>query len=90
MKTYERSIYCTNMPTIILGNDLVWWTGMLGGFFFLVLIITALVKQYNWKIFMRLQISLTPLHHWAGWLALGSLSIHVLLAVLQFNFHVFF
>jgi hypothetical protein len=76
--------------TTFLGNDLAWWTGMAGGFFFLLLGITAIVKQYNWKIFMRWQIPLTPLHHWFGWLATGFLSIHVLLAVLQFNFHVYF
>jgi hypothetical protein len=76
--------------TLFFGNDLTWWTGILGGVFFFLLIITALVKQYNWKIFMRWQIPLTPLHHWFGWIALGFLAIHVLLAILQFNFHVYF
>jgi len=76
--------------TFILGNDLVWWTGMLSGLFFFLLIITTLVKQYNWKPFMKWQIPLTPLHHWFGWLSLGFIMIHVLLAVLQFNFHVYF
>jgi hypothetical protein len=76
--------------TLILGNDLVWWAGVIGGFFFLLLITTALVKQFNWKIFMKWQVPLTPLHHWFGWLTLGFLSIHFLMALLQFNFHVFF
>ncbi len=76
--------------TILFGNDLVWWTGMAGGLFSFLLLGTAIVKQYNWNIFMRWQIPLTPLHHWFGWLAVGFLSIHVLLAVFQFNFHVSF
>ena len=59
------------MPTLIFGNDLVWWTGVIGGIFFLLLIITALVKQYNYNIFMKWQIPLTPLHHWFGWITLG-------------------
>jgi hypothetical protein len=46
--------------TLILGNDLVWWTGVLGGFFFLLLIVTALVKQFNWKIFMRSDSAYSP------------------------------
>ncbi len=76
--------------TTILGNDLVWWTGILGGFFSLLLLVTAIVKQYNWKIFLRWQIPLTPLHHWFGWIAVGFLAIHFLLAIFQFNFHVYF
>ena len=76
--------------THILGNDLVWWTGMLSGLFFLLLLVTALVKQYNWKIFMRWQVPLTPLHHWFGWIAVGCIVIHVILAVLAFNFNVYF
>lgn len=78
------------IATTFLGNDLVWWTGIIGGVLFLLLIITALVKQYNYNIFMKWQIPLTPLHHWFGWLAFGTLFIHFLLAILQFNFHVFF
>ena len=76
--------------TLILGNDLTWWTGILGGVFALLLLITAIVKQYNWKIFMKWQIPFTPLHHWFGWIAVGFLSIHFLLAILEFNFHVYF
>lgn len=76
--------------TLIFGNDLVWWTGMIAGVFFGLLIVTAIVKQYNWKMFMKYQIPLTPLHHWFGWIATGLLAIHVLLAVFQFNFHVSF
>ncbi len=76
--------------TLILGNDLVWWTGMISGLFFGLLMITVVVKQYNWKIFMKYQVPLTPLHHWFGWIACGGLAIHVLLAILQFNFHVYF
>ncbi len=76
--------------TTFLGNDITWWTGMIGGFFFLVLVGTALIKQYNWKPFMRWQIRSTRLHHWMGWVALGFLAIHVLLAVFQFNFNVYF
>lgn len=76
--------------TLILGNDLVWWSGMISGIFFVLIVITAIVKQFNWKVFMRWQIPFTPLHHWFGWIATGSLAIHVLLAVLQFNFHVSF
>ena len=76
--------------TIIFGNDLTWWTGMIGGGFAFLLLLTSVVKQYNWKIFMRWQIPLTPLHHWFGWIAFGCLALHVLLAVLQFNFDVFF
>lgn len=82
--------YKSIMGTLIFGNDLVWWTGIIGGAFFFLLIITAFVKQYNWKPFMRWQIKLSPLHHWFGWLCLGILSIHALLAILQFNFSVFF
>jgi len=78
------------VPTIILGNDLAWWVGILGGICFLVLIFTAFVKQYNWKIFMKWQVPLTPVHHWSGWLTLGFLFVHFLLTILQFNFHVFF
>ena len=78
------------MPTLIFGNDLVWWTGVIGGIFFLLLIITALVKQYNYNIFMKWQIPLTPLHHWFGWITLGFLTTHFILAIFQFNFHVFF
>ncbi|MBI3634089.1 MAG: hypothetical protein HY228_00540 [Candidatus Yonathbacteria bacterium] len=78
------------IATTFLSNDLVWWTGMIGGFFFLSLCITALIKQFNYRAFMKWQIPFTPLHHWFGWLALGFLFIHVLLAVFQFNFNVFF
>ena len=76
--------------TIILGNDLVWWTGILSGVFFFLLMITVVVKQYNWKMFMKWQIPFTPLHHWFGWLACGMLMIHFILAIFQFNFHVSF
>jgi hypothetical protein len=76
--------------TIFLGHGLVWWTGMLGGFFFLLLIITALVKQFNYNIFMGWQIPLTPLHHWFGWLAFGLLFVHFLLALFSSVFMVFF
>lgn len=76
--------------TRILGNDLTWWTGVAGGAFLLLLLLTALVKQYNWRIFMPFQITLTPYHHWFGWLAVGFLAIHALLAILQFNFNVTF
>ena len=76
--------------TYILGNDLVWWTGVLSGVVFLALLTTGVVKQYNWKIFMRWQVKLTPLHHWLGWILVGMLSIHVTLAVLAFNFNVHF
>ena len=76
--------------TTILGNDVVWWTGMLGGLFSVLLLFTAVVKQFNWKIFMRWQVPLTGYHHWFGWLAVGFLCIHALLAVFQFNFHVLF
>jgi hypothetical protein len=76
--------------TRILGNDLTWWTGVAGGVFMLLLLVTALVKQYNWRIFMPLQIALTPYHHWFGWLAAGFLAIHSLLAILQFSFNVTF
>ncbi len=76
--------------TTFLGNSLTWWTGILGGVFFLLLIITTIVKQFNWKWFMRWQVVVTPLHHWFGWLAFGLLALHSLLAVLSSNFHVFF
>ncbi len=73
-----------------LGQDITWWTGTLGGAFLLLLIGTSLVKQFNWKIFMRWQIKLTVWHHWFGWLTFGFLAIHMLLAYLQFNFGVVF
>ncbi|MBI5798573.1 MAG: hypothetical protein HZB10_01410 [Candidatus Yonathbacteria bacterium] len=76
--------------TILAGHGLVWWTGIVGGFFFLLLIISALVKQYNYNIFMKLQIPLTPLHHWFGWLCLGILGIHFILALFSSVFYVFF
>jgi len=76
--------------TTFLGQDLVWWTGMLGGFFSVLLVVSALVKQYNSKFFIKWQIPLTPIHHWCGWLAVGFLTIHFLLAVFVFNFHVTF
>lgn len=76
--------------TIILDHGLVWWTGMIGGFFFLLLATTALVKQYNYNIFMRLQVPLTSLHHWFGWLSVGFLFIHFLLALFSSVFNVFF
>lgn len=76
--------------TIIFGHGLVWWTGMIGGFFFLLLGITALVKQYNYNIFIRWQIPFTPLHHWFGWLSVGFLFIHFLLALFSSVFGVFF
>ncbi|MFA5997690.1 MAG: hypothetical protein WC791_04385 [Candidatus Paceibacterota bacterium] len=76
--------------TIIWSHGLVWWTGMIGGFIFLLLIFTAWVKQYNFNIFMRLQIPLTPFHHWFGWLAFGFLLIHFILALFSSVFYVFF
>ena len=78
------------IATTFLGNDLVWWTGILGGVFFVLLVITAAVKQYNFNIFMKWQVRLTSLHHWFGWLSVGFLLLHFLLAIFQFNFHVFF
>lgn len=36
---------------MFLGNDMVWWTGIVGGVFFLLLIITALIKQCNYPYF---------------------------------------
>ncbi len=80
----------TMLTTTFLGNDLVWWTGVIGGVFFLLLVITAVIKQFNWKIFMKYQVKLTPHHHWFAWLAFGILTIHSLLAILQFNFNVYF
>ncbi len=76
--------------TTILGNDLTWWTGVIGGVFFLLLALTALVKQFNIRGFIHLQIPLTPYHYWFGWLSVGFLAIHMLLAFLQFNFGVTF
>lgn len=76
--------------TTFFGNGLVWWTGILGGVFFFLLMITAIIKQFNWKWFMRWQIGSTPLHHWFGWICLGFLALHSLLAILQSNFHVSF
>ena len=78
------------IATTFLGNDLVWWTGILGGVFFVLLVITAAVKQYNFNIFMKWQVRLTSLHHWFGWLTVGFLLLHFLLAIFQFNLHVFF
>lgn len=63
---------------------------MLGGVFLVLLIVTSIVKQFNWKIWMRYQIKLTVWHHWLGWLTAGLLAIHALLAILQFNFGVVF
>lgn len=74
----------------IFGQDLTWWTGMLGGLFMVLLIITSIVKQFNWKVFMPYQIKLTVWHHWFGWLMFGFLAIHMLLAIFQFNFGVVF
>ena len=76
--------------TTYLGHGLVWWTGMTGGFFFLLLIITALIKQYNYNLFMRMQIPLTPLHHWFGWLCFGILLIHFIFSLFSSVFSVFF
>ncbi len=76
--------------TILAGHGLVWWTGMVGGGFFLLLIITAWVKQYNYNVFMKFQIPLTPLHHWFGWLSLGILGIHFIFALFSSVFYVFF
>lgn len=76
--------------TIIWGHGLVWWTGMIGGFFFLLLVGTGWIKQYNYNLFMRLQIPLTPLHHWFGWLGFGFLLIHFILALFSSVFYVFF
>ena len=76
--------------TRILGNDLVWWTGILAGSVFVLLLCTAAIKQYNFKWFMRWQVKATPLHHWLGWILMGLISVHVLLAILAFNFNVFF
>ncbi|OIP66556.1 MAG: hypothetical protein COV32_00560 [Candidatus Yonathbacteria bacterium CG10_big_fil_rev_8_21_14_0_10_43_136] len=76
--------------TIFMGHGLVWWTGMVGGFFFLLLIITALTKQYNYNIFTKFQIPLTPFHHWFGWLCFGILLVHFLLALFSSVFFVFF
>ena len=76
--------------TTILGFSITWWTGVLGGAFCVLLLLTAVIKQYNWKMFMRWQIPMTPLHHWFGWIAAGFLAIHALLAILQSSFHVYF
>lgn len=72
------------------GHGLVWWTGMVGGFFFLLLIITALTKQYNYNVFTKVQVPLTPYHHWFGWLCFGILLVHFLLALFSSVFFVFF
>lgn len=76
--------------TIFMGHGLVWWTGMVGGFFFLLLIITALTKQYNYNIFTKVQVPLTPFHHWFGWLCFGIFLVHFLLALFSSVFFVFF
>lgn len=76
--------------TLIFGHGLVWWTGMMGGFFFLLLGITAWIKQYNYNIFIRWQVPFTPLHHWFGWLSVGFLVIHFILALFSSVFAVFF
>lgn len=76
--------------TTLLGHGLVWWTGMVGGALFLLLVGTAWVKQYNYNLFTRLQIPLTPYHHWFGWLAFGVLLVHFLLALFSSVFGVFF
>ena len=78
-----------NMTTF-LHHGLVWWTGMVGGFFFLILIITALTKQYNYNLFQHFQVPFTPLHHWFGWLCFGTLLVHFLLALFSSVFFVFF
>lgn len=78
------------MMTTYLGFGLVWWTGMIGGFLFLMLILTGLIKQYNYNLFIRWQIPLTPLHHWFGWLGFGFLFIHFLLALFSSVWAVFF
>lgn len=61
-----------------------WWV------LFLLLIITALTKQYNYNIFTKFQIPLTPFHHWFGWLCFGILLVHFLLALFSSVFFVFF
>jgi len=71
---------------IFLGNDIVWWTGILSGFFFLLLLCTAIIKQFNVKGWIKYQIPSTKLHHWFGWLCAGFLLIHFILAILAFNF----
>ena len=72
------------------GHGLVWWTGMAGGVFFLLLIITALTKQYNYNLFTKFQVPFTSYHHWFGWLCFGILLVHFLLALFSSVFFVFF
>lgn len=76
--------------TTFLQHGLVWWTGMVGGFFFLFLIITAWVKQYNYNLFMKFQVPFTSYHHWFGWLCFGILLVHFILALFSSVFFVFF
>ncbi|MBI5401083.1 MAG: hypothetical protein HZB12_03135 [Candidatus Yonathbacteria bacterium] len=76
--------------TTFFQHGLVWWTGMVGGFFFLLLIITAWIKQYNYNLFMKFQIPFTSYHHWFGWLAFGIILLHFILALFSSVFFVFF
>ncbi len=80
----------TNTPyLLIFGQDLVYWTGMIGGVLFLILIISAIIKKFNLKIWKNHQIMATKYHHWLGWITLAILLIHTILAIIQFNFHIF-
>ena len=81
----------TNVPyLLIFGQDIVYWTGMIGGCAFMVVIVSALIKQYNASIWIKYQIPMTKLHHIFGWSSVALLIIHTILAILQFNFHIFF
>jgi len=78
------------MMTTFFGFGLVWWTGIIGGFIFLLLVGTAWIKQYNYNLFMKFQVAFTPFHHWFGWLAFGMLLVHFILALFSSVFYVYF
>lgn len=80
----------TTFPYLmIFGQDMVYWTGILSGIILLLLIASAIIKQFNKREFIKHRPFATKYHHILGWTLLVLIVIHFILAVLEFNFHIF-
>ncbi len=83
-----QSIIITKPFIFIFGQDLVYWSGMLAAIVMILLLVSAIYKQINTKFFVKNRPFMTKYHKWLGWILTILIVIHLILAIIQFNFHI--